>query len=92
MKKIHINENQKTIVTEDAEIIDINGLVGNDNTDTDENELSPLDTLESLVDDVMDAVEAVRDYYLANEGCFGDKESYAKKIDNKMSYILSDLF
>ena len=40
----------------------------------------------------MDAVEAVRDYYLANEGCFGDKESYAKKIDNKMSYILSDLF
>lgn len=55
-------------------------------------ELSPLDTLESLVDDVMDAAEAVRDYYSAYEGCFGDKESYAKYIDDKMNYILSELF
>jgi hypothetical protein len=92
MKKIHINESQKAVINEDAEIIDINGLLGNNDINSDDGELSPLDTLESLVDDVMDAVEAVRDYYLANEGCFGEKESYAKKIDNKMSYILSDLF
>lgn len=55
-------------------------------------EMTPLETLESLVDDVMDAASAVRDYYAANEGCFEDRESYAKKIDDKMNYILSELF
>ena len=55
-------------------------------------EMTEFETLESLVNDVMDAAEAVRDYYRACEGCFGDKESYAKYIDDKMNYILSDLF
>lgn len=55
-------------------------------------EMTEFETLESLVNDVMDAAEAVRDYYSAYEGCFGDKESYAKYIDDKMNYILSDLF
>ena len=55
-------------------------------------EMTEFETLESLVDNVMDAVEMARDYYIANKGCFGEKESYAKKIDDKMKYILSDLF
>ena len=56
--------------------------------------LSELESLESLVDNVMEAAAAVRDYYEANEGCFGDeeKEAYAKSIDDKMNYILSELF
>ena len=40
----------------------------------------------------MEAAAEVRKYYRANEGCFGEREEEAKDIDDKMNYILSELF
>ena len=55
-------------------------------------EMTEFETLDSLVDDVMEAAAEVRKYYSANKGCFGEDEEYAKAIDEKMNYILSELF
>ena len=54
--------------------------------------LSEFESLDSLVDNVMEAAAEVRKYYRANEGCFGEREEEAKDIDDKMNYILSELF
>lgn len=93
MKIVNFKKEQLNKLNEDAEIIDINNPTNDNEPDIDDKEESDiLKTLDSLVDDVMDAAEAVRDYYRAYEGCFGDSEIYAKDIDDKMNYILSDLF
>ncbi len=55
-------------------------------------EMTEFETLDSLVDDVMEAAAEVRKYYHTNKGCFGEREEEAKDIDDKMNYILSELF
>ena len=64
----------------------------NELVDSDDDVLDEFGTLDSLVDDVMEAAAEVRKYYKANKGCFGEQEEYAKVIDEKMNFILSELF
>ena len=92
MKKIHIKENQEAIVNEDAKIIDLNSFNTNiDNTEDEETEV--METLEALVDSVMEAASEVREFIQANSGTLSEeKEEYMKHVDGKMSYILSELF
>lgn len=92
MKKIHIKENQEAIVNEDAKIIDLNSFNTNiDNTEDEETEV--METLEALVDSVMEAASEVKEFIQANSGTLSEeKEEYMKHVDGKMSYILSELF
>ena len=92
MKKIHIKENQEAVVNEDAKIIDLNSFNTNiDNTEDEETEV--METLEALVDSVMEAASEVREFIQANSGTLSEeKEEYMKHVDGKMSYILSELF
>jgi len=99
MKKIFINNNQVGKLNEDAKIVNFNSSLPVDAVsepdeliDSDDDVLSEFDTLDSLVDDVMEAAAEVRKYYYANKGCFGEEEEYAKDIDDKMNFILSELF
>ena len=59
-----------------------------------ENEtLTELDTIESLVDDVMEAAAEVRNFIRNRaEEYDKDTEDYIKMVDDKMNYILSELF
>ena len=103
MKKIHINNSQQNKLME-AKIIDFNTQEpipqGNDLTDDDislyteiPNKEEVLNTLEQLIDKVMESATEVRDYILEySDELDEDGNEYLRSIDKKMNYILTDLF